>query len=344
MPSSPVPASASGDVHIAVVVPCYRVTRHVTRVLASVGPEVQTILCVDDACPDNSGDFIEANVSDARVRVVRHEQNEGVGGATMTGIKVALSLGADVIVKIDGDGQMDPALVPDLVAPIIAGEADYTKGNRFFSVEDLSAMPRVRLLGNAALSFLSKLSCGYWDIFDPTNGYVAIHAAVAARLPFEKVDRRYFFESDLLFRLNTLQAVVVDIPMNAVYEDETSHLSPVRELFRHGYGHARNLLKRILYNYLLRRFSVASVELPLGLALLIFGTAFGAYHWRSEGEPATAGTVMIAALPIIVGVQLLLSFLAYDVQSTPRFALHRRFRRASREERAKTPTERARSE
>ncbi len=322
----------ASDAHIAVVIPCYRVTRHVEGVIASIGPEVRTIVCVDDACPDGSGDYIEAHVDDPRVCVERHAENQGVGGATMTGMRVALARGADVIVKLDGDGQMDPSLLPFFVAPILAGEADYTKGNRFFSVEDVAAMPVVRLLGNAGLSFLSKLSSGYWRTFDPNNGYVAIHAAVAARLPFHKIARRYFFEADLLFRLNTLQAVVLDVPMQAVYEDEQSNLSPLRELFRHAAGHARNFAKRLFYSYFLRSFSVASVELPLGIALVVFGIVYGLMNWTvdADGAPATAGTVMLAGLPVIVGVQLLLSFLAYDVASSPRWPIHKRLRSFTR--------------
>ncbi len=325
----PVNASSQiseADVHVAVVIPCYRVTRHIEDVVSKIGPEVRTIICVDDKCPDQSGDFIEANVRDPRVRVERHAQNQGVGGATMTGMRVAAALGADVIVKVDGDGQMDPRLLPGFVLPITTGQADYTKGNRFYAVEDLAAMPLVRLLGNAALSFLSKLSSGYWELFDPNNGYVAIHAGVAARLPLDKIARRYFFEADMLFRLNTLQAVVLDVPMQAVYQDEQSHLSPLRELFRHAFGHTRNFMKRVFYSYFLRGFSVASVELPLGLGLLLFGVVFGVLKWNMDGPPATAGTVMLAALPIIVGVQLMLSFLSYDVSATPRVPLHTRLR------------------
>ena len=129
-----------------------------------------------------------------------------------------------VVVKVDGDGQMDPRLIPSFVYPILRGEADYTKGNRFFDLESVRTMPRFRLLGNAILSFMTKLSSGYWNLFDPTNGFTAIHTDVARHLPFDKISRRYFFETDILFRLNTLRAVVVDVPMEAKYGDEVSNL------------------------------------------------------------------------------------------------------------------------
>ncbi len=212
---------------IAVVIPSFRVTRHILGVIASIGPEVQHIYVVDDACPDASGDHVAQHCSDPRVVVLRHDKNQGVGGAVMTGYQAAIAAGAAVIVKVDGDGQMDGRLIPDFVAPILAGEADYTKGNRFFHLEQLRTMPTMRLFGNAVLSLLNKLSSGYWDVFDPTNGFTALHADAARHLPFSKISRRYFFETDMLFRLNTINAVVVDIPMDAVYGDAFTPLAGV---------------------------------------------------------------------------------------------------------------------
>lgn len=123
-----------------------------------------------------SGEYVKAHCTDPRVTVVKHEKNKGVGGAVMTGYRAAIADGAKVIVKIDGDGQMDPSLLREFVMPILGGEADYTKGNRFYDLSNISRMPAMRLFGNAGLSFLAKLSTGYWNIFDPTNGYTAIHA------------------------------------------------------------------------------------------------------------------------------------------------------------------------
>src|SRR5690606_32052229 len=135
------------------------------------------------------------------------------------------------------------ALLPALVAPILAGDADYTKGNRFFDLAQIGRMPPIRIIGNAILSFMSKLSCGYWDMFDPTNGYTAIHARMARILPFEKISRRYFFETDILFRLNTFRAVVVDVPMDARYGEEVSGLRISRILGEFLFKHLRNLSK-----------------------------------------------------------------------------------------------------
>jgi glycosyltransferase involved in cell wall biosynthesis len=315
------------DPIVAVVIPSYKVTRHILGVLAQIGPEVQRIYVVDDRCPDSSGDFVEANNRDPRVMVLRHAENQGVGGAVMSGYQAAIADGATVIVKVDGDGQMDPSLIPAFIAPILAGEADYTKGNRFFDLEQIGSMPPMRLFGNAMLSLLTKLSSGYWDLFDPTNGYTAIHRDAARHLPFSKISRRYFFETDMLFRLNTLGAVVQDVPMDAVYGDEVSNLKISKIVTEFMAKHVRNFFKRVFYNYYLRNMSLASIELPLGALLLVAGTVYGGLHWIDSaraGVPTAAGTVMLSAMPILMGTQLLLAFLAYDISSVPRRPLQKR--------------------
>jgi glycosyltransferase involved in cell wall biosynthesis len=296
-------------------------------VIARVGPEVARIYVVDDQCPEQSGALVRAQCRDPRVVVLEHTENQGVGGAVLTGYRAAIADGARVIVKLDGDGQMDPALIPDFVAPILDGEADYTKGNRFFNLERLRAMPKLRLFGNAVLSLMTKLSSGYWDLFDPTNGYTAIHADAARFLPFDKISRRYFFETDMLFRLNTLGAVVVDVPMDAVYGDEVSNLKISRVATEFAAKHMRNFSKRLFYNYYLRNLSLASIELPLGALLMVFGIVYGITHWVHSADMAVAtpaGTVMVAALPILMGAQLILAFLAYDIASVPRRPLHKK--------------------
>ena len=306
---------------VAVVIPCYRVRRHILDVVGRIGPDVNEIYVVDDACPEGSGDLVQEQVKDPRVRVFRHATNLGVGGATMTGFREALARGVDIVVKLDGDGQMDPGLLPTVIKPLVNGMADYAKGNRFFDPDDVAAMPAMRLIGNAALSFLSKISTGYWNLFDPTNGYVAINAGVLRLLPLDKLNKRYFFESDMLFRLALLRAVVVDVPMRARYGDESSSLRVGRTVLPFLFNHTRNFAKRFFYNYLLRDFSVASVETLLGVVLMIFGVVYGSIQWAESvesGRVASSGTVMLAALPIIVGVQLLLSALNYDIRSVPR--------------------------
>jgi glycosyltransferase involved in cell wall biosynthesis len=312
---------------LAVVVPCYRVADHVVDVVRGLLPHCDRVYVVDDCCPQGSGRLVADAALGDRVRVLFNPVNLGVGGAVMAGYAAAVADGAEVIVKVDGDGQMDPSLIAEYVRPILDGEADYAKGNRFFDISRIGAMPPVRIFGNAALSFAAKLSTGYWDLFDPTNGFTAIHADVARRLPFERISQRYFFETDMLFRLNSLRAVVVDVPMHARYGDEVSNLR-ISRIFGEFLGkHLRNTGKRIFYNYFLRDFSLASLELLGGLALLAFAGVFGTFHWLSswrEGVSTPVGTIMIVAISAIWGMQLLLAFVGHDIGSVPRRPIHRR--------------------
>lgn len=312
------------------MIPCYRVREQITGVLTSVPPECSLIYVIDDKCPEQTGRYVQEHSSDPRVRVLFHEQNRGVGGAVITGYRQAVADGATVIVKIDGDGQMDPRLIGRFVARILDGSADYTKGNRFFDLESISNMPTIRIVGNAVLSFATKLSSGYWHIFDPTNGYTAIHSSVVRRLALDKLSSRYFFESDMLFRLNILRACVVDVPMDAKYGDEKSNLRIGRVVPEFVLKHLINLAKRIFYNYFLRDFSVASLELVFGILLFTFGAIFGAIKWWDSamvGVESSAGTVMLAALPVLAGLQFLLAFLGHDIRATPDRAIHPMFDR-----------------
>lgn len=311
---------------IAVVIPSYRVKAHLLKVIAGIPVMVERIYVVDDACPEGSGALVEEQCIDSRVRVHRNAVNLGVGGTVMAGYRLAVEAGMDIVVKMDGDGQMDPAALPELVGPILRGEADYTKGNRFYDLTQIGRMPRMRILGNAALSFMTKLSSGYWDLFDPTNGYTALHCRVVPKLPLEKISKRYFFESDMLFRLNIIRAVVIDVPMDARYGAEVSNLSIAKVLFDFSYKHSRNMVKRIFYNYFLRDLSLASLELVVGMGFLLIGFVMGVSFWvksAQTGITASAGTVTLVALLVIVAIQLLLGFLAYDIASVPRRAVHR---------------------
>jgi len=311
---------------VAMIIPCFNVAEHILDVLAGIGPEVSKIFVVDDACPQNSGGVVSATVSDPRVVVMTHSVNQGVGGAMVTGYAAALKAGADIVVKLDGDGQMDPAEIPTLIAPILAGRADYTKGNRFASLVGLNAMPGVRVLGNGALSLLTKLSTGYWNVTDPTNGFTAIHSSVLREVPLEMLSKRFFFESDMLYRLALVRAVVWDVPMRAKYGDEKSNLNVFKAFFEFGYKHCVNFHKRLFYNYYLRDMSAASIELPLGWALLLFGFIFGGVKWAESvatGVAATAGTVMIPAVSVITGLQLVLAWVNFDVAQVPKHPISR---------------------
>ena len=306
---------------IAVILPCYKSSAQVLDVLQRVPSQVSKIYCVDDACPEKTGEHIKKNSKDKRIKILNHKENQGVGGALITGYKQALADKMDVIVKIDSDGQMDPEILPGFVRPILNGQADYTKGNRFYTPEFLEGMPMVRLLGNAGLSFMNKFSSGYWQVMDPTNGYTAIHASVLKLLPLDKINKGYFFESDMLFRLGTLRAVVMDVPQKAIYGKEKSNLRVSNAFWTFALYHCRNFFKRIVYNYFVRDFNVASLEWILGPVLFLFSLIFGISSWVEAVQnetSASAGTVMLAALPFLAGLQLILSALHFDVQNQPK--------------------------
>jgi dolichol-phosphate mannosyltransferase len=311
---------------LAAIIPCYRVSRHAVRVVTEALEKLDHVFVVDDHCPEGTGDIIARTFPDDRVTVLRHSANRGVGAAMETGYLAALKAGYDILVKIDGDGQMDLAYLSALVQPIILGEADYTKGNRFYRRQYLAHMPRVRLLGNSVLSLLTKASTGYWNLMDPTNGYTALHAAAAREIDWTKVAKGYFFESDILFRLNIARAVVKDVPIPARYGNENSNLKinmVIGSFFR---GHLRNFIKRFIYSYLIRDFSVGTIQTLGGAILLLFGLLFGGITWfqnAASDQNTPVGTVMLATLPIIIGFQLLLAALSFDIANIPTRPLQR---------------------
>ncbi len=307
-------------VKIAVVIPCYRTGTTVREVIAGVPSGVAHIIVVDDACPDSSGDAVAA-LGRPEVTVLRHERNRGVGAAMVTGYRKALELGCDIVVKMDGDGQMDPAHLPRLVAPLAADEADYAKGNRFRDFGALRGMPKLRLFGNSALSFLVKAASGYWNTMDPTNGYTAIHRRALERLPLERLSQRYFFESDMMIQLGIIGAVARDVDMPAQYGGEGSSLGIGRVLLEFPPKLIAGLVRRVFLKYFVYDFNMASVYILIGLPVFVASVVFGVIEWIDSilsGVPRTAGTIMLVALPIIVSFQMLLQAIQIDIDSVPR--------------------------
>lgn len=322
-----------GTAGVWLIVPCYKVKAKILEVIAKTPPWIEGIVCVDDACPEGSGDFIEANNKDPRVTVVRLPQNQGVGGATLAGYAEAVARGGQVLVKVDGDDQMDLAYVSHLVAPILLGEADYAKGNRFTSISHLTTMPQVRVFGNAALSFAAKLSTGYWNIFDPTNGFTAMEGQVARMVLEKRVSKRFFFETDLLYHLGTLRAVVRDVPMPARYADEVSNLRIGAIMGPFALKHLKNFCQRVIGQYFVRDFHAASLELVFGVVFMLFGLGYAArYVSVPHAQAASAGVVMAAALPVILGAQLLMQALNFDVLNVPTRPIHPYLRTIARME------------
>ena len=321
---SPTKAEALDLPSIAVVIPAYRAAPYIAAVIAAIPRLVRHVVVVDDASPDELSGVVRG-LDEPRVRLLRHDVNRGVGAAVLTGYDEAIALGAEIIVKLDADGQMDPAYLLSLVMPIIQGEADYAKGNRFLHPRELRAMPGSRRYGNAGLSFLTKLASGYWPVFDPTNGYTAIHASIVPLLDRDAIARRYFFESSMLLQLSRVRAVVTDVYIPAVYGGAVSSLSPRWALAEFPPRLLGAFVRRVFTQYFVRDFTAASLYIVFGLLLVLFGAIWGTWHYIAASQanvPATTGTVMIAVLPLILGAQLLLQAITIDIQSVPDRPIH----------------------
>ncbi|MCP4591594.1 MAG: glycosyltransferase family 2 protein [bacterium] len=305
---------------IGVIVPAYRVAPHIVQVIRGVPDFVESIIVVDDASPDETADLV-ASLEDPRVTLLHHDVNQGLGAAMRTGFTEALRQRLDIVVKMDGDDQMDPAHLPRLLTPLILGRADMTKGNRFHDLRALRKMPAVRMVGNAALTFLVKLASGYWDMFDPTNGYFAIRTEVLDRLNLNKLPERFFFESGFLVSLGIAGAVVRDVPIGARYGSEESSLSIWKTLVEFPPRLCWGLLRRLFWRYFVFDFTAVSVFLLIGLPSLAWGIWWGLsamWELKGTGQPASAGTVMLAAMPIILGFMLVLQAMVVDIGSVPR--------------------------
>ena len=307
---------------IAAVVPAYRVEGEIAGVLRGLPSYIRHIIVVDDASPDSTSDVIVALIKrDRRLVWIRHDHNQGVGGAMVTGFRKALELGAQIIVKVDGDGQMDVSHLPELLLPLIEGKADYTKGNRFRDFIALQKMPFIRRLGNMGLGFLAKAATGYWNLFDPTNGFLAIRAETLAQLPLKRIDHSYYFETSMLANLYLLGAVVRDVPMPARYQGEASNLIIRRVLFEFPFKLLFTFLRRIALKNFIYDFSMESIYLLTGLPLFLFGLIFGVVKWIQYARIHTAaptGTVILPTLTVLLGIQLLLSAIESDLRSVPK--------------------------
>lgn len=303
------------DMCVAVVVPAHNEERLVGTVVTTSPPLVDHIIVVDDASTDATSEAARST-GDPRLQVIRLPENQGVGGAILAGHRRALELGADVSVVMAGDAQMDPDYLPALLDPIADGEAEFTKANRFYDARSFEGMPRHRVFGNVVLSFMTKAASGYWGLFDPQNGYTAIHRSALERLPLDRIAQRYEFENDLLIKLNILRVPARDVPVPARYGTEVSGMRLTRvaprllRLLWKGFWH------RIWWKYVLQSFSPVALMLFTGLALLLFGLAVSIFVLvNTLGPPvASPGTVLLAVAPLLTSIHLLVSALMLDIQ------------------------------
>ena len=310
------------ELKISVVIPCYNVSKHIEEVVNKMPSEINHIIVVNDCSTDSTLSILEKIASNnSKVHVLSHAVNQGVGGAMISGYKKSLELGADITIKMDGDGQMDASYISNLIQPIIEGKADFAKGNRFRDLKALQSMPAVRRIGNLGLSFLIKAASGYWNIFDPTNGFTAIKNEVLASINFNKLHKRYYFETSMIAELYFCNAVIHDVPMKAIYGDEISGLSSTKTLFEFPPKLLMTFLRRIVLKYFLFDFNIGSLYLITGIPLFLYGFIFGLLKYEEYnklGVGAPTGTVILPTLLIILGFQLLLAGLAFDINNFPK--------------------------
>jgi len=313
---------------IAAVVPAYREEKMISRVIDTMPDFVDHIVIVDDCSPDDTSAVVAAH-PDPRVTLIRHEVNQGVGGAIITAHRAAMELGADVDVVMAGDAQMDPAYLPGLLDKVTDEGFGFAKANRFYAPESFTGMPKHRVFGNIMLSFMTKLASGYWNLFDPQNGYTAVRTEVLRRVPLDRIARRYSFENDLLIHLNILQVSATDVPIPALYGDEVSSIRLGRVVPDLLHRLTVGYWTRIWYRYVLWSFSPIALLLFLGLIAFVFGLAVSVWmvFQIAASVAATAATVMLAALPLMIGTQLLVSALQLDIQATPDTPTFPAFRR-----------------
>ena len=308
-----------GDLEIAVIIPGHEASDTIQSVIRGLPAFVDRIVVVDDGSSDQTGEAALA-CGDSRVTCLSREHRGGVGAAMVTGLAHILDTTCDVVVKIDADGQMDPGQLASLLSPIVEGGFDYAKGNRFYDRAALADMPLARRLGNMALSFLTKAASGYWNVYDPQNGYTSIRRDVLERLDLDSLDPGYFFENSMLVQLNIIGARVAEVPMPARYGQERSRMKLARVVLVFPWKLLGSGLTRIRLKYFGMDFSPIAVLLSVGGTMALGGTVYGVYEWLKHallGLPTPAGQVMLAALPVLFGAQMLLHALLLDIAQTP---------------------------
>jgi glycosyltransferase involved in cell wall biosynthesis len=303
---------------IAVVVPAYKEREHIAKVITTMPDFVDHIVVVDDCSPDDTSEVARAT-GDPRLIVIRREKNGGVGAAICTGHSAARELGADVNVVMAGDAQMDPAYLTDLLDPVVLKGYGFAKANRFYSMTSFAGMPRVRIFGSVMLSFATKFASGYWHLFDPQNGYTALHRDALDRLSLDRLAGGYSFENDLLIQLNILRVPACDVPVPAVYGTEVSGIKlhkVVPELTR---LLVTGFWRRFFHKYVLWSFSPIALFMFTGLFLLLCSLVIGTWVVvHTLGTPvATTGSVLLAVTPFMLGVQLVLYAMLLDIQESP---------------------------
>jgi glycosyltransferase involved in cell wall biosynthesis len=309
--------------HVTVVVPAYNEEKLIGQVLETMPGFVDRIVVVDDASTDGTAarlDKASACLA-GRLTVVRHARNRGVGAAIITGYKEALSGdGTDgaLVAVMAGDAQMDPADLPRLLTPLARDQTDYTKGNRLFSGEAWRIIPRHRYLGNAILSFLTKIASGYWHVADSQSGYTAITAEALRVLRLDRLFKRYGFPNHLLVELNNYGFRVRDVPIRPVYGiGEVSGIRLTRVVPSLSWLLFKCYFWRIKEKYIIRDFHPLVFFLGFGLLLTVGGVALGLYilYLRLKTSALSPNAIIFDAVCLIMGAQMLFFAMWMDMEN-----------------------------
>lgn len=307
---------------IGVIIPYYNAAKHIENVVNKLPEFITNIIIVDDCGKEPiPATLVAASKKTDRIVIVKNEKNLGVGGATKNGFLKAIALSLDYVIKVDADDQMDSSYIPDLLIPLIQNKAEYAKGNRFKDFKALKQMPFVRKVGNLGLSFLTKGASGYWNNFDPTNGFFAIKVDLLKQLDFSNIHRDYYFESSLIAELYFQDARIKDVPMPANYGDEKSNMKVWTIPFIFIPKLTKTFIKRIFKSYFIYDFNIASVYLLVGFPMFLFGMIYGIYNWihyASLGKFTPTGTIMLITVSLILGFQLLLQAIQFDILKAPK--------------------------
>ncbi len=304
---------------IAVIIPYYNAASHIIKVVSKLPKLVSKVYIVDDCSPEILP--LEQLNQFNTIEILKTEKNLGVGGATKKGFLKAIEDQIDIVVKVDADDQMDTSYIELLVSSLLSNKSQYAKGNRFRDFKALKKMPFFRKLGNLFLSFLMKAATGYWNNIDPTNGFFAVKTETLKQLNFSNISNRYYFETSLLAELYFQDVVIEDISMPAIYGTEKSSMKVWKMPFVFMPKLFKTLIKRIVKSYFIYDFNISSIYILLGGPLFLFGISYGIYTWwyySSQSIFAPTGTIMLVTLTIIIGFQLLLQAVHYDILKAPK--------------------------
>jgi glycosyltransferase involved in cell wall biosynthesis len=301
---------------VAVVVPAYNEEALVGSTVAGIPKFVDHVFVVDDGSTDATAE--RAREGDGRVEVLTSEKNEGVGAAIIAGYRRAIQDKIDVTCVMAADGQMDPDDLETLVRAIAVDECDYAKANRLFTGQAWEIIPRTRYLGNAMLSFLTKIASGYWHVADSQSGYTAVNLETLKLLDLQRVYRRYGFPNDMLVHLNVINRRVRDYPSRPIYGvGERSGIRLRRVVPRISWLLIKGFFWRLREKYIIRDFHPLVLFYTLGFLLFGAGVVLGVIETvlRFAGNPIPIATIVLVALFVISGMQLLLFAMWFDMES-----------------------------